>query len=46
MIDSGAPMSLRRYSYLEAAMLSAAAATFVFFIQWRYGFNWGYEGWL
>jgi len=46
MIDSGAPMSLRRYAYLEAAMLSAGAATFVFFIQWRYGFNWGDEGWL
>jgi hypothetical protein len=27
-------------------MLSAAAATLVFLIQWRYGFNWGDEGWL
>lgn len=46
MIGSGAPMPLSRYSYLEAAMFSAAAATFVFLIQWRYGFNWGDEGWL
>jgi hypothetical protein len=47
MIDSGAPMPLRRYLfYLEAAMFSATAATFVFLIQWRHGFNWGDEGWL
>ena len=38
---------LRPYvPYLEAALLSVAAATFVFLIQWRYGFNWGDEGWL
>jgi hypothetical protein len=46
MIGSSAPMPLSRYSYLEAAMFSAAAATFVFLIQWRDGFNWGDEGWL
>lgn len=47
MIDSGVRTPLYRYpSYLEAALLSVAAATFVFLIQWRYGFNWGDEGWL
>ncbi len=47
MIDPGVRTPLYRYpSYLEAALLSAAAATFVFLIQWRYGFNWGDEGWL
>jgi hypothetical protein len=47
MIDSGTPT--HRYlnpSYLEAALLSAGAATFIFLIQWHYGFNWGDEGWL
>jgi hypothetical protein len=47
MIDSGVRTPPHRYpSYLEAVLLSAAAATFVFLIQWRYGFNWGDEGWL
>jgi hypothetical protein len=47
MIDFPVHTPLGRYlPYLEAAMLSAAAATFVFLIQWRYGFNWGDEGWL
>src|SRR6185437_1454732 len=47
MIDSGVRTPPHRYpSYLEAVLLSAAAAAFVFLIQWRYGFNWGDEGWL
>jgi len=47
MVDSGVRTPLYRYpSYLEAALLSAAAATFIFLLQWRYGFNWGDEGWL
>src|SRR5437588_644641 len=47
MIDFGVRTPLCRYlTYLEAAILSAAAVTFVFLIQWRYGFNWGDEGWL
>ena len=47
MIDPGVRTSHRGYlSYLEAALLGAAAASFVFLIQWRYGFNWGDEGWL
>ena len=31
---------------LEGVLLSAAAATAVFLLQWRYGFNWSDEGWL
>jgi hypothetical protein len=47
MTDFSVRTPLCRYHfYFEAAMLSATAATFVFFIQWRYGFNWGDEGWL
>lgn len=30
----------------EPAVFSAIAATLVFAFQWRYGFNWGDEGWL
>ncbi|MGH9516381.1 MAG: hypothetical protein ACRD3P_11985 [Terriglobales bacterium] len=47
MTDSGSEVPKRPYlAYLEAVMVSAAAATLVFLIQWRYGFNWGDEGWL
>ena len=31
---------------LEAIALSALVAGTVFLVQWRYGFNWGDEGWL
>ena len=31
---------------LEAAILGLLAAGTVFLLQWRYGFNWGDEGWL
>jgi len=30
----------------EALLLSAAVSLTVFSLQWRYGFNWGDEGWL
>lgn len=47
MTESGTVVPPRPYMpYLEAALLSATAATIVFVIQWRYGFNWGDEGWL
>jgi hypothetical protein len=35
-----------RTQVVEAALFSAAIASLVFALQWRYGFNWGDEGWL
>jgi hypothetical protein len=35
-----------RSRIVEAALFSAAIAGLVFALQWRYGFNWGDEGWL
>jgi len=31
---------------IEGALLGTAAASLVFLLQWRYGFNWADEGWL
>jgi hypothetical protein len=35
-----------RTQVVEAALFSVAIASLVFALQWRYGFNWGDEGWL
>ena len=35
-----------RTQVVEASLFSAAIASLVFVLQWRYGFNWGDEGWL
>jgi hypothetical protein len=32
--------------FLEATLLSVLIVFILFFAQWRYGFNWGDEGWL
>lgn len=42
------PNNLSSFSsdLLEAALLSMLVAGTVFLAQWRYGFNWGDEGWL
>jgi hypothetical protein len=37
---------LVRSAEMEAALISAFIGTLVLWAQWRYGFNWGDEGWL
>jgi hypothetical protein len=40
------PAQLTRSTEIAAALISAFIASCVLLIQWRYGFNWGDEGWL
>ena len=44
-VASGTRFGLLR-DVLEALVLGLLAAGAVFLVQWRYGFNWGDEGWL